>query len=227
MKSFVLSISFLFLAFGMYSQELYQVTFSGGKTLSSLSYLTDQEIIIKISADGKILEWGTDPGPGRYYNDPARLQPYIGRVDYYGPEYDSVLRGKVKSIGTCILSYYGAYETGTKTGKLKMIGSVSLDYYDDYENEALKGKLRFAGTVLFTYYASYDNEAYRGKLKSVGNTAVSYYSTFDDKLTAGKLKSIGTFNYTWYSSYDRKEYRGAMKSGPVTQIINGVTYLLR
>lgn len=227
MKSFVLSISLFFLAVDMHAQELSQVTFSMGKNLSSLTFMTDQAILIKISADGKILEWGTDPGPGRYYTDPARWQPYIGRVDYYGPEYDSVLRGKVKSIGTCSLSYFGIYEPGPKCGKLKSIGSVALEYYDEYENEALRGKLRLAGTVLFTYYNAYDNEAFRGKLKSVGNTPITYYSTFDDKLISGKLKSIGTFIYTWYGSIDRREYQGAMKSGPVTQLINGITYLIR
>ncbi|MBK7560676.1 MAG: hypothetical protein IPP43_08950 [Chitinophagaceae bacterium] len=227
MKSFVLFMSLLFLSFGTHAQELSQVTFSLGKNLSSLTFLTDQAILIKISADGKVLEWGTDPGPGRYYNDPARWQPYIGRVDYYGPEYDSVLRGKVKSIGTCSLSYFGIYEPGPKCGKLKTIGSVALEYYDDYENEAFKGKLKFAGTVLFTFYGAYDNEALRGKLKSVGNTSITYYTTFDDKLISGKLKSIGMFNYTWYASFDRREFQGAMKSGPVSQLINGVTYLIR
>jgi hypothetical protein len=177
MKRFPLLLSFLFVAAGTYSQELTHVTFSGGATLSSFSFRTDQEIIIRISDEGKVLEWGTDPGPGRYYYDPRRLQPYLGRVEYFGAEYDSVLVGKVKSIGTCTFTYYGKYETATKMGKLKTIGRVALDYYDNYEDASFKGKLKFAGTVLFSYYSSFENEAFRGKLRSVNNSSITYYST--------------------------------------------------
>lgn len=224
MNRIALLISFLFFAAGTYSQELSHVTFSGGATLSFFSFRTDQDIIIRISEDGKVLEWGTDPGPGRYYYDPRKLQPYLGRVEYFGQEYDSVFRGKVKSIGTCSFTYYGKYETETKIGKLKTIGRVAVDYYDNYEDAAYKGKLRFAGSVLFSYYSSFENEVFRGKIKSVNNNSITYYSTFDDKAIKGKIKSIGSFEYTWYSSYDR--YRGGLKSGSVTQIINGVTYTI-
>lgn len=219
-----LLISFLFVATGTYSQELTHVTFSGGATLSSFSFRTDQEIIIRISDDGKVLEWGTDPGPGRYYYDPRKLQTYLGRVEYFGQEYDSVFRGKVKSIGTCTFTYYDKYETATKIGKLKTIGRVAVDYYDNYEDVAYKGKLRFAGSILFSYYSSFENEAFRGKLKSVNNNSITYYSTFDDKAIKGKIKSIGGFEYIWYSSYDR--YQGGLRSGSVTQIINGITYTI-
>jgi hypothetical protein len=222
MKKFPLLISFLFLAAGTYSQELTQVTFSGGTTLSSFSFRTDQEIIIRISDDGKVLEWGTDPGPGRYYYDPRKLQAYLGRVEYFGGESDSVFRGKVKSIGTCTFTYYGASETSTKTGKLKTIGRIAADYYDNYEDAACKGKLKSAGSVLFSFYSSFENEAFRGKLKSVNNNSITYYSTFDDKAIKGKIKSIGSFEYTWYSSYDRSQ--GSLKSGSFTQKINGITY---
>ena len=224
MKRLSLLISILFVSVVTYSQELSHVTFSGGATLSSFSFRTDQEIIIRVSDDGKLLEYGTDPGPGRYYYDPRKLQPYLGRVEYFGQEYDSVFRGKVKSIGTCTFTYYDKYETVAKIGKMKTIGRVSTDYYDNYEDTALRGKLKFAGSVLFSYYSSFENEGYRGKLKSVNNNTITYYSTFDDKAFKGKIKSIGSFEYTWYPSYDR--YGGALKSGSLTQNINGIIYFI-
>jgi hypothetical protein len=224
MKKIALSISLLFIAAVVYSQELNHVTFSGGATLSFFSFRTDQEIIIRISEDGKVLDWGTDPGPGRYYNDPLKLQPYLGRVEYFGQEYDSVFRGKVKSIGTCTFTYYDKYETASKTGKLKTIGRVALDYFDNYEDAAYKGKLKFAGPVLFSYYSSFENEAFRGKLKSVNNNSITYYSTFDEKASIGKLKSIGGLEYSWYPSYDRS--RGGLKSGSISQVINNITYTI-
>jgi hypothetical protein len=224
MKKIALLVSFLFFAAATYSQELTQVIFSGATTLSSFSFRTDQGIIIRISDDGKVQEWGTDPGPGRYYNDPKKLQAYLGRVEYFGQEYDSVFRGKIKSIGTCTFTYFDKYEIATKIGRLKSIGRVAVDYYDNYEDAAFKGKLKFAGSVLFSYYSSFENEAFRGKLKSVNNNPITYYSTFDDKAIAGKIKSIGSFQYIWYSSYD--QYRGGLKSGAVTQIINGITFTI-
>lgn len=226
MKRLLMPVSLLLLTLSTYSQELSFVTFSGGASFSSFSFTTDQQIIIKISDDGKVLEWGNQQEPGRYYNTPGKLQAYMGRVDYYGTEGDSISKGKVKSIGTCSFTYYGAYEMPEKIGKLKSIGRVALDYYTNYENAAFKGKLKFAGNTLFSYYASHENEAFLGKLKSVANTTITYYSTFDDKLIKGKIKSIGAFNYLWYSSFDSRGYQGGLKSGTLAQNVNGVTYLL-
>ncbi len=222
MKYFLALGSFFFLALSSNSQELTQVLFSGGSTLSSFSYRTDQGIVIRLSDEGKLLEWGTDPGPGRYYNDPKKLQPYLGRVEYYGQEYDSLLRGKIKSIGTCSFTYYDKYETTPKAGKLKTFGRLSIDYYDQYEDAAYRGKIKFAGHVLFGFYSSFENEAFRGKLKMIGNNTITYYSTFDDKAIRGKIKSIGSYIYTWYESYDR--YHGSLKSGNVSQVINGINF---
>jgi hypothetical protein len=229
MTRFFLPITLLFLSLSACCQELSQVMFSGGTTLSSFSFITDQKIVIRLSVNGSLLEWGTDPGPGRYNYYSGKLQPYMGRVDYYSAtEYDSLLRGKVKSIGTCAITYYSSSEQDTKAGKIKSIGSVALDYYNNFENQAFKGKLKSAGYISFEYYSSSENEAYRGNLKSVGNTPIVYYSTFDDKLVKGKIKGIGSFTYTWYSSHDSREFQGGgLKSGPVTQNINGVTYIVR
>ena len=224
MNRIISLVTFLIITAAVNSQELIQVAFSRGETLSWLSYKTDQDILIRISDDGKLLEWGTDPGQGRYYNDPRKLQPYLGRVEYFGQEYDSVIRGKVRSIGTCTFSYYDKYDIESKRGKLKTIGRVALDYYDLYEDEAYRGKMKFAGTVLFSFYSSFDNEAFRGKLKSIQNNPITYYSTFDDKEISGKIKSIGSYQYSWYPSYDR--YRGSLKSGSLTQTIAGVTYYI-
>jgi hypothetical protein len=228
MRKLFFAMQFLLLGLCTYSQQLSQITFSGAATLSSFTFLTDQDVLIRVSADGKVIEWGIEMQSQRnsnYYS--PKLQPYMGRVDYYGPESDSVNRGKVKSIGTSVLTYYGPLETETKRGKVKSIGTANLDYYTLYENAALKGKLKFAGKFVFEYYPSLENEAFRGKLKSISNTLITYYSSFDDKLIKGKIKSIGSVAYNWYTSHDRKELRGALKSGTYRQNINGITYILR
>src|SRR4030095_8528117 len=94
----ILLISFLIYSTGQ-SQTLKFVSFSGGAEFSSLSFITDQKIIVKISPDGKVLEWGYELEPGRFYSQPGRLQPYMGRIEYYEKQFDTILNGKVKSIG--------------------------------------------------------------------------------------------------------------------------------
>lgn len=224
-KIFILLISIVIYAFGE-AQTLKYVIFSGGSELTSIGFITDQKIIIKISQDGAMQEWGYDAEPGRFYSKPGLLQPYMGRVEYYGQQYDSAFRGKVKSIGTANITYYGSFEKADLAGKIKSIGNLSLDYYSGFDNEALRGKLKSAGTYQFTYFASYENEAYRGKIKSVGSNQLTYYSSFDDKLISGKIKSIGPYKYEWYTSAQITRYRGGLKSGAVNQVIEGVMYVI-
>lgn len=228
MRKIFVMVPFLFWNVFAWSQQLSQVSFSGASTLSYFTFITDQSVLIRVSEDGKLMEWGTEARSDRNSNYYApNLQPFMGRVDYYGPETtDSVIRGKVKSIGTCMINYYGAYEKDGKPGKLKSIGSIALDYYNQFDNVAFQGKLRFAGTLVLEYYPSLENEAFRGKLKSVGNTRIQYHSTFDDKMIRGKIKSIGSVAYNWGTSLDPRQ-QGVLKTGSYRQNINGVTYILR
>jgi hypothetical protein len=207
-----------------FSQKLSQVTISGGTTFSYFSFLTDQGILLRVTDEGKLSEWGTEllSDRGNYY-DP-KLQPYLGRIEYYGQEADSAFRGKVRSIGTCNFTYYGHLDEVTRVGKLKSIGTLLLDYYSNFDNAAYRGKLRFIGSSVIEYYSLVDDEAYRGKLKSIGGNSITWYSTFDDKMLKGKLKRVGSVPFEWYSSFDRTELRGALKSGLYRQTIGGVTY---
>src|SRR6186997_3348817 len=221
-RSLTFSLLFFIYITG-YSQTLKFVNFSGGAEFSSLSYITNQKIIIKISQDGKVLEWGNEMEPGRFYTEPGKLQPYMGRVEYYAKQFDSILNGKVKNIGITSITYYGSTENAALIGKVKSIGNVFFNYYLDLENESVRGKLKTAGLQDFTYYYSSENEAYRGKMKSIGRNQITYYSTFDDKAIRGKLKSIGPATFAWYTSLDR--YSG-IKSGRQYQMIEGVTYII-
>ncbi|MES1218220.1 MAG: hypothetical protein ABUT20_22130 [Bacteroidota bacterium] len=224
MRRFLLLLSVLPFVTGIYSQELKQVTFSDGANFSYFSFLIDQEVLLRVSEDGKVMEWGIEwlSDRGNYYA--PKLQPYLGRVEYYGPESDSVFRGKVRSIGTCLITYYGSYEKGTKAGKLRSIGTIILDYYSDFDIATFRGKLRYVGSLLLEHYSSTENEAFRGKLRSIGNTPITYYSSFEDKFIRGKVKSISSVVYTWYSSFD---LRAGLKSPLYRQNIGGVTYIVQ
>jgi len=226
MKRSMTLLAYFLIYIAGHSQTLKFINFSGGAEFSSLSFITNQKIIIKISQDGKVIEWGNEMEPGRFYTEPGKLQPYMGRVEYYEKQFDSMLNGKVKNIGITSITYYGSTENPALVGKVKSIGNVLFNYYHDQENESVRGKLKTAGFKDFAYYYSHENEAYRGKLKSIGNNQVTYYSTFDDKSIRGKLKSIGSATFTWYTSLDRPGYQGGLKSGRQYQMIEGVTYII-
>jgi phage gp37-like protein len=227
MGRLLLSVYFVFFFIPVFSQSLSHVTLSGGSSLSSFCFKTDQKIIIKISPDGKVLEWGMEMEQGRLYYFPGKLDPYMGRVDYYNQEADSAFRGKVKSIGTCMITYFGSKENEVQVGKIKTLGNITFDYYFNFENEAFRGKLKSIGSNTVNYYSGFENEAIRGKLKNVNNTSLSYYSTFDDKLLRGKVKNIGMVNINWYTSMDRRELQGSLKNGSYTPLVNGVVFILR
>ena len=225
MGKLVLTLSILFFAACGYTQQLSQVSFANGANLSFFSFITDQGVQIRISEDGKVLEWGTELISNRSNYYAPKLQPFMARVTYYDRDTDSVFIGKVKSIGSCYITYYDGNETENRRGKLRSIGTLYFDYFSMYEEKSLRGKLKMLGGLLLDYYRPFDNEAYRGKLKSIGTVPISYYSLFDDKYNAGKIKSIGSVPYLWYSAYDRS--RGALKSNNYRQVISGVTYILR
>ncbi|MFN8292064.1 MAG: hypothetical protein U0U70_17555 [Chitinophagaceae bacterium] len=210
------------------SQELAQVSFSGGSSLTYFSLLTDGTVLIRISPEGKILEWGTEEQSmrgGNYYA--PKLQPYPGRIEYYGPEADSVSRGKVKSIGSSVITYFQGYETADKVGKVRSAGRLFFDYYGAYDNKLFLGKIKSIGTLALGYYSAFEDEAIRGKLRSVGNTTLTYYTSFDDKMIRGKIKTIGGTSYAWYTSLDREGFGGSLKSGNYRQNIAGVVYILQ
>lgn len=104
MKKNYSTLVLLLLFFNSYSQQLSQVTFSGGSRFSWFTLSTDQNVLIRISDDGSILEFGTEQQALRNRNYFAStLQPYQGRVEYYSNTTDSAFRGKIKSIGTFFL----------------------------------------------------------------------------------------------------------------------------
>ncbi len=214
----------LILALSVRSQQLSQATFSSGSNLDYISFLTDQGVLIRISPDGKVMEWGTELLSDRYNYYAPKLQPFMGRIEYYEDQADSAFRGKVKSIGTCTLTYYGSFESDGKPGKIKTIGTAIFDYYDKFADKLFRGKIKFAGNLELDYYSSFDDEMSRGKLKAIGNTSITYYSSFDDKAFKGKIKSIGSVPYVWYSSFD---LRSGLKSGVYRQNVGAITYILR
>src|ERR1051325_10423498 len=181
MKS-CLSFCLVCLCLAADSQKLSQVGFSQSSNFSCFTLITSQNILVRISDDGKILDFGTEQAS--YYNRnyyAPQLIPYSGAMSYYQHEVDSTLNGKLKNIGTCYFTYYGGKDYPEKAGKIKTAGSLFFDYYRQYADALIAGKIQSIGPVAVTWYSSMDNEELRGKIKSVGSTIITYYSSFDDQ----------------------------------------------
>src|SRR6188768_1996112 len=104
-KFFAILFAFM-LVFTGYGQQLTGVNFENGANLSFFSFLTNQGVLIRVSIDGKLLEWGAEvlSDRGNYYA--PKLQPFNVRTEIYNAQSDSAFNGKLKSIGTCFITYY-------------------------------------------------------------------------------------------------------------------------
>ena len=226
MKKCYLVIAFLFLLLNSYSQKLSQVTFLQAANFAWFSLVTNQNILIRISADGKILEYGTEQSSLYDRNLIAeKLLPYQGAITYYQNERDSVFNGKIKNIGTCYFTYYPSNSYPENVGKIKSAGNLLFYYYRQFEDALIGGRIKKIGSDAITYFNSYDDEALRGKLKSIGVTSIQYYSSFDDPDLKGKLKSIGAYRYEWMKTFSGKDFYVSLKSGLQRQVINGIIYI--
>ncbi|MEO5782332.1 MAG: leucine-rich repeat protein [Ginsengibacter sp.] len=226
MTKLYLAIVFSFLLTSSFAQRLVQITIDNHGNSNIITFLVDETVMVNITKDGKIIDWGIEYNPYSRSMYPGILQKYMGREEYYPSTADSAYHEKIKFIGRTSFTYYSSDENEAFKGKIKTIGSNIFDYYPAYENAAFKGNIKNAGPLSFTYYSSFD-ELYKGKIKSIGSTNFTYYGLIDDKAYRGKIKNIGSSIFTYYSSYDRREYSGSIKSGSPTIYSSGIKYFIR
>ncbi|HEX5151625.1 MAG TPA: hypothetical protein VFW07_09245 [Parafilimonas sp.] len=211
-----------------YSQQLRQVGFTESFDLAWFTIITNQNILIRISGDGNIIEAGTEEQAlyNRNYFSP-NLRPYQGNMGYYDDRSDSAFTGKIKNIGVCFFTYYSSKDYPEKAGKIKSAGSLFFDYYRSYEDVSIAGRIKNMGSNAIAYFTSLDDAVLKGKLKMVGTTPITYYSSYDNVLFKGKLKSIGSYHCEWTTVYSGGQSIVTLKSGYQRQLINGVTYVIR
>jgi hypothetical protein len=220
-----LIVALLFFFSNCYAQQLSQVSFTQATDFLWFSLLTSQNVLIRVSAYGSILEYGTEQVSIYNPNQIAAKLIFTGAVSYYQQDPDSILNGKIKAIGTCYFTYYGSKDYPELAGKIRSAGNLFFDYYRNYEDALNAGKLKSIGSNNISYFDQFQNEAYRGKLKQVGNTFIAYYSSFGNPLLKGKLKSIGTYQYEWASTTTMQGFVYYLKTGTPRQLINGILYI--
>jgi hypothetical protein len=225
-KNFLALITMMFVCAFAHAQRISKVTLMNNGDFNSFSIMTSPDnVTINLSADGNIIEFGTEYQSERV-TDYTRIEKYLGRVDYYSTTENESYRGKVKYIGSTPITYYASYEADSLKGKVKSIGNFQIDYYRPYDDQIVKGKIKSFGATGVSYYTSFDNEAMRGKLKMLGSVQLTYYSSFDDKAFRGKVKSIGSTSFTYYSSFDRN-YAGSFKTGTQNVYANGINFYIK
>jgi hypothetical protein len=217
-----LSISTLFVQ----AQRISKITMNIMGDVETIAIELDENVILNLSADGQIKDWGIDIYKGRTDQFRERLEPYTGRVDYFKENDNEAYRGKVRSIGMKYFTYYASFDEELFQGKIKSIGTAQIEYYGRFDDEKLRGKIKKIGSTNIQYYTSYDF-GFAGKIKAIGTTNIQYYSNTDDVEIRGKLKSIGHQTFEYYTSFDRKEWRGNMKKGSRIQIINGIKFHIK
>ncbi|MEO8764396.1 MAG: hypothetical protein ABI416_08915 [Ginsengibacter sp.] len=210
-----------------FCQKVAKITIDNRGNADIISFLVDETVIVNLSKDGKIIDWGIENNTVRANIYPGRLDKYMGKEEYFPATDNEAYAGKVKYIGRTPFTYYTASDGESLKGKVKTIGTSLLDYYMPYDDPAFRGFIKTAGPVTFTYYRSFDNEAFKGKIKSVGATTLAYYGSFDDKAFKGKVKNIDRAAYTYYSSYEKKEYSGMLKTGSQILFSGDVKYFIK
>jgi hypothetical protein len=226
-KLFILGILIALFGFSSQAQQrIHAIKLSSGGEVEKFVIEIGESVILNLSKSGELLDWGVDPYIGYGENYQNRMEPYTGKVMYYGPNDDSAYRGKIRYIGRTMITYYASFEYENLRGKIKSIGNLGFDYYMHYDDEAYRGAIKTIGRQQVAWYSSFDNKGSKGKLKSIGNTPLTYYSSFDDKAFQGKVKSIDRNVFTYYSSFDRNEYRGGYKTGNPISIVNGIKFTI-
>ncbi len=189
---------------------------------------TSDKVLIALSKDGSIAEFGTEYPKEFYGYYPGKLQKYMGRIEYYSQTENEAFRGKIRYIGLTQITYYGSYDEEALRGKVRTIGSTQFNYYASYDDAAIKGNIKTVGSTAIKWCPSYENEAIRGRLKNIGNTKFEWYTSFDDKAISGKVKQIDQYMFTYYTSFENNNgQKGMLKSGFFTKYINGINYYLR
>lgn len=227
MKKLFLAATFLLSTSLLYAQKLNRVIFTKEGQLESFEMELPENVILKISKDGQIINWGANRYAGHDEILREQLDPYVGRIEYYNQGVNEAFRGKIRSIGTVTITYYASFDNPANVGKIASIGREQFTYYTLQENEAFRGNIRSIGNNTIEWYSTFDMDDFRGKLKSVGGTAITYYTMLDDKFIGGKVKRIGNSNYTYYTSFDQRELRGFLKNGQPFRVINGLRFLVR
>jgi hypothetical protein len=228
MKNTILVFASLLFSLFASAQRIHKVILTDKGATTTTCFLLNENVVIYLSDEGDIKEWGVDlyaDRPADYVN--RKITPYGGRVEYYNEKDNEAFRGKLKYVGNVLITYYASFDEKSMAGKIKSIGTSTMNYYTVYDDPSSKGKLKSIGRMNFTYYSSFDNDAFKGKIKNAGTVGFTYYASTDDKAFAGKVKSMNNMPFTYYSSQDRAGLKGAQKSGNQLQVINGITYWIK
>ena len=228
MKKILISAFLLVTVAFVSAQRINKISVSNKGSNTTVSVLLSENVMVNVNQDGNIVEWGVDKyaDRGATNNVYRKLTPYEGRVEYYTDKDNEAFRGKIKSIGSTIITYFASFEEASMVGRIKSIGAQKFGYYTKYDDATSAGKLKSIGSSNFVYYSSFENDAIKGKIKNAANVVFTYFSSMDDKSIAGNFKSVNGSAFEYYTTQDPYHSKGSLKSGNQLQVIGGITYLI-
>src|SRR6476661_7849296 len=88
------------------SQSLSKIILTETGNLTAISFDLAENVVVNVSQEGSLGDWGIDLYKGRYEMNRPKLDPYTGRVEYYTENDNEAFRGKIKYIGKTLITYY-------------------------------------------------------------------------------------------------------------------------
>ena len=151
MKKLFLITGLSLLATLAFAQKIAHIVLPNNSISNTITFLVDETVLVNITPDGKIIDWGIENNMWRQFNYsyPPRLEKYMGKEEYYPAIANDGSRGKVKYIGRTGFTYYSSAENERWTGKIKSIGGQSFEYYSSYDRREFSGSLKTANRTLF------------------------------------------------------------------------------
>src|SRR4029079_6789867 len=102
-----------------FAQRLAKITIDNRGNSDIISFLVDETVIVNLSKDGKIIDWGIENNTARANIYPGRLDKYMGKEEYFPTTDNEAYAGKIKYIGRTAITYYTSSDGESLKGKVK------------------------------------------------------------------------------------------------------------
>lgn len=127
MKKFLFTIAVLLACMNVFSQRINKITLTDNGNANIITYALDEDVVLNISKEGNLVDWGVDRYAGRIDFMQRKLDPYTGRVEYYTENDNEAFRGKIKYIGKTLVTYFASFDNSVLVGRIKASETSNLN----------------------------------------------------------------------------------------------------
>lgn len=110
----------------------------------------------------------------------------LGRMSFFYEPFFLPERGKLRSANTSI--HYNTTSTDSVlNGKISSIGAYKVEFYSSSEEKILRGRLKSIDSTVITYYSGSDEKFLQGRVKSIGSTTYTWRKSIEKGVTKVNL----------------------------------------